>query len=91
MMGKFYLRMDQEIQVYFMINPDLVGNKQGLHYGKGNTLVGFNKGIGGLVFYFYILVLQYFMKRESTFKFLNIFYHYFYLLTIFFQVHSLLS
>ena len=33
-MGKFYLRMDQEMQVYFMINPDLVGNGQGLHYGK---------------------------------------------------------
>ena len=33
-MGKFYLRMDQEIQVYFTINPDLVGNEQGLHYGK---------------------------------------------------------
>ena len=26
--GKFYLRMDQEIQVYFMINPDLVRNEQ---------------------------------------------------------------
>ena len=31
-MGKLYLRTDQEIQVYFMINLDLVGNKQGLHY-----------------------------------------------------------
>ena len=37
LMGKFYLRMDQEIQVYFMINPDLVGNGQGLHSGKRNT------------------------------------------------------
>ena len=36
-MGEFYLRMEQEIQVYFMINPDLVGNGQGLHYGKRNT------------------------------------------------------
>ena len=29
--------MGQEIQVYFMINPDLVGNGQGLYYGKRNT------------------------------------------------------
>ena len=36
-MGKFYLRMDQGIQVCFKINPDLVGNGQGLHYGKINT------------------------------------------------------
>ena len=35
--GKFYLRMDQEIPVYFMINPDLVGTRQGLHYEKRNT------------------------------------------------------
>ena len=39
--GKFYLRMDQEKQVYFMINPDLVGNRQGLHYGKRNTFYVF--------------------------------------------------
>ena len=36
-MGRFYLRMDHEIPVYFMINPDLVGIRQGLHYGKRNT------------------------------------------------------
>ena len=29
--------MDKEIQVYFMINPDPVGNEQGLHYGKKNN------------------------------------------------------
>ena len=29
---KFYLRMDQEIQVYFMINPELVSSGQGLQY-----------------------------------------------------------
>ena len=32
LMGKFYLRMNQEVPVYFIINPDLVGNGQGLHY-----------------------------------------------------------
>ena len=26
--------MDQEMQVNFMINPDLVGDGKGLHYGK---------------------------------------------------------
>ena len=30
--------MDKEIQVYFMINPDPVGNEQGLHYGKKKQL-----------------------------------------------------
>ena len=29
--------MDQDIQVYFIINPDLVHNGHGLHYGKRNT------------------------------------------------------
>ena len=29
-MGKFFLRMDQEMLVYFMLNPNLVGNGQGL-------------------------------------------------------------
>ena len=37
LMGKFYLRMDQEIQVYFMINSDLVGNGRELHYEKRNN------------------------------------------------------
>ena len=37
-MAKFYLRKDQEVHVYFMINPDLVGNGQGLHYGKISRL-----------------------------------------------------
>ena len=35
-MGKFYLRTDQEILTFFMINPNLGGNGQGLHYGKRN-------------------------------------------------------
>ena len=76
--------MDKEIQVYFMINPDPVGNEQGLHYGKKKTIiflclflgscgVVFNKGIGGFVFYFHILVFQYFIKRENAFKILSIF------------------
>ena len=29
------------IIVYFMINPDLVGDRQGLHYGKRNTFCNF--------------------------------------------------
>ena len=29
LIGKFHLRMKQEIQLYFMINPDLVSNGQG--------------------------------------------------------------
>ena len=33
-MGKFYLRTDQEIVTFFIINPNLGGNGQGLHYGK---------------------------------------------------------
>ena len=86
-MGKFYFRMDQEIQVYFIINPELAGNGQGLHYRKRNTFyflwlflgscgVEFNKGIGGFIFYFHILGFQYFIKRESTIKIFNIFYYY---------------
>ena len=49
--------------------------------------VAFNKG---LPFNFYILVFQYFIKRKTTFKILNIFYYYFIILH-FFQVHNLLS
>ena len=30
--------MDQEIQVYFMVNPHLLGSGQGLHYGEKNLL-----------------------------------------------------
>ena len=40
-MGKFYLGMDQEMPVYFMINSDLVGNGQGLPYEKRNTFYYF--------------------------------------------------
>ena len=94
-MGKFYLRMDQDIQVYFMINPDLVGNGEGLHCGKEIPFiffvscgVVFIKGIRGFPFYFHILVFQYFIKRESTFKILYIFYHYFYHFTNFFIIFS---
>ena len=36
LMGKFYLRTDQEILTFFMINPNLGGRGQGLHYGKRN-------------------------------------------------------
>ena len=41
LMRKLYLKMDQEIQVYFMINLHLVGNEPGLHYGKRNTFLMF--------------------------------------------------
>ena len=96
LIGKFYLSMDQEIQVYFMTNPDLVGNGEGLHYGKRNTFyflclflgscgVVFHKGIGAFAFYFHILVFQYFVKRESTFKILNVVSYYFYNFTFFFE------
>ena len=44
----------------------------------GSCAAVFNKGIGGFAFYFHILVFQYFVKRESTFKTLNIFYYYFF-------------
>ena len=45
-MGK--LRINKEIQVYFVINRDLVGNEQGMHYGKINTVFfwGFEEGGG---------------------------------------------
>ena len=103
LMGKYYLRMSQEIQLYFIINPDLVSNGHGLHYGKGNIFylfclslglrgVVFNKEIRGFVFCFQILVFQYLIKRESTFKIVNIFHYYFYHFTIFVsQIHNLLS
>ena len=51
--------------------------------------VVFSKGVEGLVFYFHILGFQYFVKRESTFNILNIFYFCYF--TIFFQVHNLLG
>ena len=62
-MGKLYLRMDSEVQVCFMFNADLVGNRQGLHHGKRNTFyffglflgtggVVFSKGMGVFLFYF---------------------------------------
>ena len=46
-MGKCYLRMDQEIQVYCIINPELVGNRQWLKYGKRNT------------FYFFMVIFRF--------------------------------
>ena len=74
---KFYVRMDEMDQ----INLDLVANGQGLHCGKRNSFhflclflvtcgVVFNIEIGEFVFYFYILIFQYLIKREreSTFK-----------------------
>lgn len=38
-MGKFHLMMNQETRVCFTINPGLVGNGQGLHYGKEIPLI----------------------------------------------------
>ena len=46
-MGKFSLRMDQEIRVYFMIDSDIVGNRQGLHYREQKP------------FYFFMFILEY--------------------------------
>ena len=43
-MGK--LRINKEIQVYFVINRDLVGNEQGMHYGKINTVFFLGVGVG---------------------------------------------
>ena len=91
---KFYLKMDQEMQVYFMIKPDLFGNGQDLHYGKRSTFyffwlflgscrVVFKRGIGEFVFYFHVLVFQYFIKREITFKISDVFYYYRYHFTFF--------
>ena len=39
LMGKFHLMMNQETRVCFTINPGLVGNGQGLHYGKEIPLI----------------------------------------------------
>ena len=66
-MGKFSLRMDQETQVYLMINPDLIGRaalwkkKYRLFFlclFLGLCGVVINKRIEMLVFYFHILVFQ---------------------------------
>ena len=61
---EIHLRMHQEMQGYFIVILGTCG-------------VVFNKGIGGFVFYFHILVFQYFIKQEITFKTLNIFYYFF--------------
>ena len=96
LMGKFYFRMDQEIQV---TNKECIIEKQipsiFLCLFLGICGVVFNTEelkcenkrqtlrIRAFVFYFHILVLQYFIKRESTFKILNIFHYYFYHFTTF--------
>ena len=102
-MAKFYLRKDQEVHVYFIINPDLIGNGQGLHYGKkipfiylclflGSRGFLFNKWIREFVFHFYILVFQYFSNRKVPIKSLNILYNILIILKFYcFQVHNLLS
>ena len=64
-MGNFYLRMDQETQVYFMINPDLVGNGQRLHYGKRNILYFLNV-------YFWEHVGFYLIKESESLSFFHI-------------------
>ena len=79
--------MDQEIQVYFMVNPDLVGNGHGLHYGKRNTFYFFyvyfwlQVGLWLIMESEGLLLFSHF-SWESTFKILNFFY-YFYYFTIF--------
>ena len=70
-LGWIDTRMDQEIQVYFMINPDLFGNGKGLHYEKKNDLKFFLCLFFGVCGFFLlcfcILVFRYFIKQESTF------------------------
>ena len=61
LMGKFYLRTDQEILTFFMINQNLGGNGQRLHYGKRNE-----KGREKLLLFFLI-----FMGWVSCFYFCN--------------------
>ena len=57
LIGKFYLMMDQEIQDNFMINPDLLGNGQGLPYGTRST------------FYFFMFIFGFMcLKVTSTTK-----------------------
>ena len=53
-MGKSYLRMDQEIQVYFMINPDLVDSGRGLHYEKRNIFYLFCLYLGSWIPHFLV-------------------------------------
>ena len=72
-MGKFYLRMDQEIQVCFTINRYPVGNGRGCIMGKEITFICsclFHVGLclikeseEGFLSYFHISVFQYFVKR----------------------------
>ena len=80
-MAKFYLTMDQEIQVCFMINlkilTELLMDKGCimekeiplifLRLFLGSCGFVFNRGIGEFVFHFHTLVFQYFIRRESTF------------------------
>ena len=94
--------MGQGIQVYFIINPDLAGNRQRLYYGKRNSyfivlclFLGtcglVFKGIRRFVFCFHILGFQYFIKRENTFDILNIFLLLLLSICNFFQVYNFLS
>ena len=62
MTGKFYLRMDQEIQVYFMINPGLVANRKGMHYGKRNSFYVF--------VYFWVHVGLHLIKKSEGLSFI---------------------
>ena len=72
--------MDQDIQVYFIINPDLVHNGHGLHYGKRNTFyffiiifdsfrVVFIKGIESLSFIFIFQFFSILSNRKAPLKF----------------------
>ena len=57
--------MDQEIQVYFMINPDPVGNEQGLHYGEKKHLFFY--------VYFWVHVRLCLIKESEGLSFIFIF------------------
>ena len=55
---KFYLSMDQEMQIYFMVNPDLLGNEQGLQYGNAvYFLLILGKGKKKVYIFFFLFLV----------------------------------
>ena len=69
-----------------MINLDLVGNGQGLHYGKRNTFYCFMFILGT-----YGVVFSNGIERKSTCKILNIFYYHLYHFEIVFFKYIIFS
>ena len=64
LMWKFYLRTDQEILTFFMINSNLSSNRQGLHYGKRNEK-------GRKKMYYYYFFSNFLLRWVSCFYFCN--------------------